>query len=361
VDDNLWGHYLDWLASAGPQHVAHHVSENWGAERDGVKFASSPPARRMYPDLVRDFFDSNMPAELHPSTFIMQRTIEFIREHKDRPFFAHCSFVDPHHPFNAPIPFNRMYCPAQMPVPPAYDRETCFPPDLPRGVAGQIERGASYPDELWKWCLANYYGMISNIDSCIERLLATLSELGLRENTIIVYTSDHGEYAGDHRLLYKGSLVFDGIMRIPLIFSWKDHLKAGRRVEDLVQEIDIYPTLMRLAGLPVHAGVQGKDLSEALVAQAPGQVGYQSVFCELDALESRTFVPCQVLRSREWKLEYFPHQHTGMLYDLVHDPGERANRYSDPACAAIRERMFHLLLDTMYDIRDPQPISLGQA
>jgi arylsulfatase A-like enzyme len=366
ITDNNWDRYLDWLRERAPGcpaetagRVKHFVSENWGRPQEGVSYGSSPPATRLFHPLVRDFFDSHVPAEVHPSAFIVEKALEFVKANRGRPFFAHVSFVDPHHPFNAPPPYSSMYRPQEMPRPAEFDREACFPPGLPEGVRKVIERRATYPPELFQWALANYYGMISNIDACVGRLLDGLDELELTDDTLIVFISDHGEYVGDHGLLYKGSLLFDGLMRVPLSVSWGDRLKPSRRVTAMVQEIDVYPTLMSLLGLPIHAGVQGKDLS-AMLLGGP-ETGYEQVTCELDDLPDRQYAGVYALRTEEWKLIYFPVARTGMLFHLREDPGELHNLYFDSGYASVRAELFERLLDHLYTSKDPLPIRLSQA
>jgi arylsulfatase A-like enzyme len=145
VADSNWGHYLDWLQEVSPEHVKHHVAENWGRGREGVTYGASPPSKRVFHPFVSDFFDSHIPPDIHPSYFIVEKAIEFVRANREGPFLAHVSFVDPHHPFNAPMEFNRMYNPEEMPVPPEFDREKLYPPRLPEGVAKVIKRRATYP------------------------------------------------------------------------------------------------------------------------------------------------------------------------------------------------------------------------
>ncbi|MFC1712725.1 sulfatase [Candidatus Poribacteria bacterium] len=359
VADSNWGHYLDWLQEVSPQHVKHHVAENWGRGREGVTYGASPPSKRMFHPFVSDFFDSHIPPDLHPSYFIVEKAKEFVRANRERPFFAHISFVDPHHPFNAPMEFNRMYEPAEMPVPPAFDREKCYPPGLPEGVVKVIERRATYPTELFQWALANYYGMISHIDWCVGRLLDELESLNISQNTIIIFLSDHGEYVGDHRLLYKGSLLFDGLMRIPLIVSCGADRSRGQRVKAMVQEIDIYPTIMSLVGLPIHTGVQGQDLSGMM--QGDSQEGCGRVICELDNLPDRQYAATYAVRNEEWKLIYYPGMRTGMLFNLVADPGELNNLYFEDAFADMRQELMYDLLDHFCTSKDPLPIRLSQA
>ena len=359
VADNNWGRYLDWLTERSPQHVGAFVAENWNRGRGGVHYGDSPPATRMFHPQGRDFFDSHIPPELHPSCFIVDKAVEFIRANRDRPFFAHVSFVDPHHPFNAPMEFNRMYDPAEMPPPREFDRQRCFPPGLPEGVARAIEVKAGWPDELFQWALANYYGMISHIDWCLGRLLDELDALALTDETLIVFVSDHGEYVGDHRLLYKGSLLFDGLMRVPLIFRGGGAFSPGRRVGAMVQTIDIYPTVMGLLGLPTHAGVQGRDLSAALAGGE--EAGYDRVTCELDDLPDRQYAAAWAIRSDRWKLIHYPTARTGMLFDLADDPGEYNNLYFDPGHADTRRELTCDLLEHFYTSKDPLPIRLSQA
>jgi len=359
VEDLLWGHYLDWLAEVSPEHRKYAVAENWGRKTDGVKYNQSPPAIPRFRSHVSDFFDSGIPAELHPSRFIVEKTLEFIRENRGGPFFAHCSFVDPHHPFNAPSPFSRMYPPEEMTVPAELDLEACYPTGLPEGVQKKIDRHIRFPNELWQWALANYYGMISHIDDCLGRLFDGLEAMQLLENTIVVFTADHGEYVGDHRLLYKGSLLFDGLVRVPLFMTRAGTLQGGRRVSAMVQEIDICPTVMSQLGLPIHPGVQGRDLSAVLRGES--EQGSERVYCELDELPDKTYMPSQMIRGDRWKLNYFPGARTGMLYDLREDPDESRNRYSDPECHAVRHELMMDLLDHHYRAKDPLPIRLSQA
>jgi len=359
VADNNWGHYLDWLEEVSPEHVKDHLAENWGRGRQGVTYGSSPPATRVFHPLVTDFFDSHIPPQLHPSYFIVERAIEFVRENRERPFFAHVSFVDPHHPFNAPMEFNRMYKPEEMPTPTAFDREKCYPPGLPEGVRRAIERRATYPPELFQWARANYYGMISHIDWCVGRLLDELGSLGLLKHTIIVFLSDHGEYVGDHGLLYKGSLLFDGLMRIPLIVWWGERLTRGRRVEAMVEEIDVYPTIVSLIGLPTHPGLQGRDLSGML--RGGPEEGCGRVICELDHLPDRQYAATFAIRTDQWKLIYYPVARTGMLFNLVEDPGELDNLYFEQDLAGTRTELMCGLLDHFAASKDPLPIRLSQA
>lgn len=397
VEDMLWGNWYEWLAEVSPEHVKYAAAENWGRGVKRVKYGTSPPARRLFSEHVSDLIDSRIPDELSASRFVTDRSIDFIRRNADNPFFVHLSYVDPHHPFNAPSDSAAKYDPREMPIPPPEDPST-YPSSM-RGTAEQQRaRMHQFPDELWQSVRANYYGMISNIDDCIGKLLRTLEELGIRENTIIIFTADHGEYAGGHRLLYKSSLLFDDIMRVPFIVNWPGtearpgNVRAGAVIDDLVQEVDIYPTIMTLLGMPIHAGVQGHDLTPLMLDARNAQVdatpraggppwgdppksglagatrpvhsahpAYDWVFCEADDLPSSGYVAGSAIRTSDWKLNYFPHSHSGMMFNLAEDPEERRNLWDDPGYTARRNELTALLLDTYDLIKDPLPHRLTQA
>jgi arylsulfatase A-like enzyme len=364
VEDFLWGNYLAWLSGLSPGHLKYFLAENMGCSAIAGQYNVKPTTTPVFSSYMRGLYDSRIPAELHPSRFIVEKTVEFIKSNRDVPFFAHCSFVDPHQPYNAPTPYNRMYPPDEMPVPSELNLQDCYPPGLPSGVQTQIDEYIRFPTKLWQWALANYYGMISNIDDSLGRLFGELKDMDLLENTIVVFVADHGEYVGDHRLLRKGSLLFDALMRVPFFVTWPGEIEGGRRIVSMVQGIDIYPTVMSLLGLPIHPGVQGKDLAGML--RGGDVVGYERVYCELDELTNPIYanpiyMPSQAVRSESWKLNYFPLARVGLLYDLEEDPEERQNRYFDPAYAAVKGELMMDLLDHHYESKDPLPIRLSQA
>ncbi|MGH2367557.1 MAG: sulfatase/phosphatase domain-containing protein, partial [Chloroflexota bacterium] len=148
-------------------------------------------------------------------------------------------------------------------------------------------------------------------------------------------------------------------MRVPFVVTWARQLKGGRCVQAMVQQIDIYPTVLALLGLPIHAGVQGQDLSSVL--HGGPEIGYERVTCELDLLPDPQYVPSQTIRSREWKLSYFPVARTGMLFNLLDDPSERRNLYAESGCARVREELLQDLLQHLYETKDPLPLRLSQA
>jgi len=226
-----------------------------------------------------------------------------------------------------------------------------------RDLEAAIKECNGFPDELFRWAKADYYAMIENTDTEIGRLLDALDELGIADDTLIVFTTDHGEHCGDHRLMYKGSQIFDGLMHVPLLYSWPGHLQ-GRRTLAVVEEVDIYPTVLSLLGIEMTPGVQGTDRSDLLAGEFDS--GRERVLCELDHVTPKHRA-AYALRTREWKLIYYPDVQTGMLFDLAADPDELTNRFLDPACVEVRQRMMSELVDEINAQKDPLPIRVSKA
>ena len=179
----------------------------------------------------------------------------------EAPFFAYIAFTSPHDPRTPPPPYDTMYDPAEVDLPPNFMPEHPFDIGV-RDIRDEVL--ASYPrgeDEI-KRHIADYYGMISHMDYDIGRILDTLEARGLRENTIVIYTSDHGLGVGQHGLMGKQNL-YDHSMRIPLIMRGPG-VPAGLRCGALLYLLDLYPTLLELAGVPVPATSVGHSLNMLL-------------------------------------------------------------------------------------------------
>lgn len=179
----------------------------------------------------------NMPTEAHYSHWVGERAIDFLARGRDpdRPFFLWANFYDPHHPFIAPREYLERYDPAALPRPIHHPGALATKPpiqtDISRAAyAGHARGFASFaPDEIQQ-IVAAYYAMVSLIDDETRRILATLDDLGLAEDTLVIFTSDHGEMLGDHELLLKGPMFYEGAVRVPLIVRWPGRLPAGVQI-----------------------------------------------------------------------------------------------------------------------------------
>lgn len=177
--------------------------------------------------------------------------------------------------------------------------------------------------------------MIAQIDDQFARLLDCLAATGQRDNTMILFTSDHGETLGDHGLMYKGCRFYEGLIRIPLIFSWPGHFQSGLQSDALVELIDMSTTLVELAGLQPPEHMQGKSLLPILRGEAPADHLRESVRCEyFDALDSHftggTGTFATMYRNHRYKLSIYHGHGLGELYDLENDPWEFDNLWDSP-------------------------------
>ena len=220
------------------------------------------------------------------------------------------------------------------------------------------------------WNKASYYGMIEIIDRNVGRLLSALEEMSLRDDTLIIFTSDHGEGLGDHALSSKGCRFYEGLVRVPLIFSWPGRFKEDLRSDALVELLDMTPSVLELAGLEVPDYVQGKSLLPILRGEVSPDYHRDFVRCEyfdaLDAgltrlsgpsgleiskgMERGKFTPspgvfATMYRDRRYKLSIYHGHNLGELYDLQEDPWEFDNLWDDPKHRTIRDDLIYASFD----------------
>ncbi len=283
------------------------------------------------------------PEELDETAIFAGRAISFLRSSAQRPFYLHVNFRRPHHPFDPPAPFDRMYEGAQFPPshrregemknkPPAQQKalESSVGFDLRTMTARDLDRIKSY-----------YYGMISLNDKYIGRILDELRRLDLEDRTIVVFNADHGEMLGDHGLLYKGGYFYDEVVRAPLILR-APGLPKAKRVSDLVETVDLMPTLLELLGLQKSNRVQGRSLIPLIRGSERRTT---PVYSE--------FPTTKMIRTLDWKLVHYVRAPYGELYNLREDPHELFNRWDDPSCAQARSEMQARLTDWLIATDDP--------
>ena len=209
---------------------------------------------------------------------------------------------------------------------------------------------------------AQYYAMIALIDDQLARLLAHLDETGQRENTIIIFTSDHGEALGDHGLVQKGCRFYEGLVRVPLIIAGPD-ITRGVESDALVELLDMSATLLEVAGVDIPTHHQGIPLSPILTGRAAPDHHRDFVRCEYyDALDAAfcggagSFAT--MYRDRRHKIASYHDVGLGELYDLEADPWEYDNLWDDPAHASLKcellQRNFDATMLTSIDVGTPR-------
>jgi arylsulfatase A-like enzyme len=200
-------------------------------------------------------------------------------------------------------------------------------------------------------------GMIAMIDDAVGALLDALDETGLAKNTVVVFNTDHGDFLGDHGMLLKGPLHFQGLIRVP--FLWADPGRPSAPVVDaLSSTIDVAPTILARAGITPFNGIQGRDLAGAL---AGAEAGREALLIEDDAnrayLGFETAPRLRTLVTRRYRLSVYLDETWGELYDLRADPLEMHNLWDDAGHAATRDGLIRQLLHEVMraDDRSPWP------
>ncbi|HUI48396.1 MAG TPA: sulfatase-like hydrolase/transferase [Acidimicrobiia bacterium] len=300
-----------------------------------------------------------LPEEDHPTTWVADRAVEWLRAAED-PFFAWVSFADPHHPMDPPAPWSDRYAPADAleVLPTVHPDEFAGKPPmhkiLSEGLRGRALEwanpgGATLTREELARMTAGYYGMVAQLDHAIGRVLDVLDERGIADDTLVLVTSDHGEFLGEHQMIFKGPFGYDSLLRIPLLARGPG-IEPGRVVTQPVGTIDLVPTILAAAGVECPSWVEGTPLGSG---SRPDYVLTEDDFNIVASIPMRT------ITTARYKLHRYLEAPFGELYDLDDDPGELVNRYDDPAYASVRSDLLALLDDVMnHDVRREPVVGL---
>jgi arylsulfatase A-like enzyme len=330
--------------------------DRWLAERDPEAKALLGPENSLPHDYtVPQAWRTAIPPELYATAFIADQATAWLRSADGAaPFFLMVSFPDPHHPFNPPGKYWDLYRPEQFAVPEAFRRNDWTPPPLVRAIIAEREAGRANLAGMNTIAVsareaqearALTCGMIACIDDAIGGVLRALEQSRRRADTVVMFTSDHGDHLGDHRLMLKGAEQYQSIVRVP--FIWSDPHASGypARSGALASTLDISATVLDRARIEPFSGIQGRSLVPALDGAAAPR---EAVFIQYDHQHPSpgTEVPPRVhtLIDERYRVSVFHGTGWGELYDLVADPGELDNLWDDPAHAATRARMTERLL-----------------
>lgn len=340
TEDPRLGPWLEWVADTHPEqyeaalatcwpmpYLSEHERERWQRARD----EHIEPLRRASPWPL--MYPSPLPPEVQQTTWITDLSLDFMRrhldEHPEKPFLCHLSYVDPHDPYDPPEPYASMFPPESMPEPlPARWLERAPEALLKKRRFAGFERIADDREAL-RQLQAYYHGSLRFIDDQLARLERFLDERGLRENTIVVFTSDHGEMLGDHGLITKGVAHYDKGVRCPLIVNGP-LLTPGQVNDRLLCSLDFFPTFCDWAGLERRPLLEGKSFAAA--CRGDESEGWDSVTVESDHCPDVHPSVRSVLTEDGWRLTVFDEDGGyGEMFDLTNDPLEARNLYFDPA------------------------------
>ena len=336
------GHYERWLIARGENEEG---LKRWAAETR----PDSGAAQTWY---------SALPVAWHTSTWVGDRTIAWLNGQRDkaRPFCVWASFPDPHHPFDCPEPWSLMYDPKGVPLPKHRARDLERRPWWHKAVLesrpqladpellkfrAEGSRVPEQSDRQLAEMTANYYGMISLIDHNVGRILTALSDLRLAGDTLVVYTTDHGELLGNHGLFLKHPIPYEDLLRVTMVAQGPG-VAAGKVVSEPVSTLDLAATFYEYAGIARPAALQSRSLGRLLGGGAETRdVAYSE--WHVHASRCGVGLKLRTVRTKTHKCTFELESGAGELYDLANDPAEMDNRFNDPGCATVQKELHDLM------------------
>ncbi len=340
-------HYALWMEEKGLENWKDHFQNRW------EEFDYSDGGEENLPQ--KHSWD--LPEEFHTNAWITERSLARIRQNKeeDKPFFLWASYFDPHPPYLVPEPWASMYAPGEITVPQVSPGEHANnPPHLQKtqeknpdftalqeacpwnhGCCSHLQDRESLAKDI-----AVYYGMVSMMDHYIGRLLDGLDEMGLAENTLIVFTSDHGHYYGHHGLNAKGPFHYEDGIRVPFIARWPERIPAGIESVALQSLVDVPVSFLRAAGIRIPPLMQGID-------QLPVWCAEKESVRKNVLVEHRhqpTAIHMKTVVDERYKLTVYFERDYGELFDLKTDPAEVNNLWNDPGSQGLKAGLTRQLL-----------------
>ncbi len=370
--ESLESNYVRWIEDEG---YANEFGEDWAAEfgkfpegnsKEGTKFPTAKMGTRT----------SKLPEDKTMESFSTQNTLDIIRDHKKsgKPFFCFTSFYHPHQPYT-PLPkYLSMYditnwgkgtksndgifMPESMHQP--ADELPPMLSSLRKSKNGIWCLGLAAEDEqLYRNYIGSYYALVSEIDAKVGEIFAELEKTGMAENTIVVYTSDHGDFVGGHGMIEKAAMghnVYEETLRVPMMFFWKGKFTAGYRNDDLVGLIDLYPTLMELTGAKRPSSeykLQGISLAKTLTKKKSTNRKYivsenwsQSTVVTKDYKLGIWLDPTVVAANRDYR------SFGNILFERKTDKNEVVNRFNSPDLESVKQKLMNYFTDFEKTISD---------
>ena len=318
-----------------------------------ARWPRTPDDRFNGPQYMRGARTWDIPEEFHHTHWVGERTVANMEAcvQQGRPFFLWASFFDPHPPYGVPEPWASMYDPAEMvpgryvegefqDMPPHFAKTREESPDFSqyREPGGQGLHGFNshlHTDQEIRESMASYYGMTSLIDAEVGRILDALDRLGIAEETLVVYTTDHGHFMGQHGLIAKGAFHYEDMLRIPMLARYPRHIPADRVSSALQCQVDLPCTFLEAAGIPIPGALQG--LSQLDVWRGEEDRAREWVLVE--NRHNPTTVHLRTLVTERYKITVYRGADYGELFCLQEDPEELHNRWDDPAYAGRKSEL----------------------
>lgn len=268
----------------------------------------------------------------------------------DAPFFIRWDPSEPHLPNRVPEPYASLYPPEAIPPWPNFGETFEGKPFIQR------QQLRTWEIEDWKWedwakIVSLYLGEISLMDDQIGLLLDALDALGLAKNTLVVYSSDHGDLCGSHRMIDKHFIFYEEVIKVPLILRWPGRISSGQVNDSFVSSgLDLAKTFCEAAGVSAPESFVGKSLLPGAAGESFA-TGREDIFAAYHGNQFGLYSQ-RMVRDRRWKYIWNATAEDE-LYDLEEDSAELLNRAADSECASELQRLRQRLLDWMKDCSDP--------
>lgn len=292
---------------------------------------------------------SVIPEEHFMTAFLAKEAISFLEapERSRRPFTCCLSLYGPHLPITPPEPWDQMYDRAAVPLPGNLNDDLRDKP-LRNQRRNRHWMREQWSDDDYRDIIARYWGYCSYIDQWVGRVLDALQARGLADNTIVVFTSDHGEMVGDHGFIYKGAYMYDGVQRVPFIMRAPGVIPAGMQTGALGSSVDLLPTLTDMMGLEAPPETQGRSMLPLLTGAT--RDGRDLTITEMNSPR----LGIVMARSDSHKFAYnWNQRQVDELYDMQADPLELENLAADPGHAGAVEQMRDEVLAWMREVNHP--------
>jgi arylsulfatase A-like enzyme len=343
TEDNMIGEYLEWVERQYPQYRA-------GAWENSHEENHTPARAGQKNGRIEACYVSSIPEHVHQSAWIADRTIDFLSKTaaENTPSFVWTSFVDPHHPWTPPEDFMSLYDPATLPRP---NRK----PGENEGMGDSYIHLDGLSDAEYQRLCASYYAMISHIDHHVGRIIGHLERTGQLDKTLVLFTSDHGEYNGDHGLIRKCGPLYDNLLRVPALVRLPGGAHGGTRCHQPTQHEDFVPTILEQLGLEIPKAAEGVSMLPALRGQTPAR---RYAYFEYKNISRGDGV--YGVQRGPWKLLHYPDERDYVLTNLESDPMEYTNVYSSAATAETERELKDALLQWMvHTPRHTLPKTMG--
>lgn len=353
-EDPKWGPYIDWVKERFPEqyqtalamtngHSGEQFTEQTVDLLQGATAEQVSMKTAVYPEIMGErikastwerCYVSPLPSEAHDSSFITEKGLDFITKAASaaKPFFCHISYVDPHDPYDPPEPYASMFDLDDMvePLPAEWRKKGCkaLEDNFNNGYLN-YRRIAADPTAK-KQLRALYHGSLKFLDDQIGRVVDYLKSSGLWEQSIVIFSSDHGDLLGDHDQISKGIPHYDGCIRIPLIVSG-GAIESKGEIEQLCSTLDLFPTLCQLAAVPQKDLPPLEGLSLAgLCSSGMGDTDSLKILSEREAVAVSIDSAESVISRDGWRLTRFTDTEEGQLFNLNIDPDEQQDLNDDP-------------------------------